>query len=474
MADPSTDTSPLPPPPQLFNLEPIDVPEPWQQELVDNFHALRALLANRSGSEVHDTLQQKASESMQSHCNLVNGLVYGILTEPSEGSTYFRNLSIVSRDGFVHAVSRLQHVVTYLRFRLVRGDVLKQLFWFLSELIKTNTSGIDQILIFLTRQIRSGDVTPGNIKLCRNTLHLIESNMDWVMRSPVLIATIVYAFGRLILDHSRVPDLCARECDLVVRLIRDKFTECSMIGRDLVRVLQDVAKHDKFKALWHDFLQRPQQISPHFTGIEQLLRVPTPRVFLANRLTYDMEAKLLFMLEKLPSNTFFRNMTWFSQRFLATPESESLYCDLIRYICGVFHPSNALLASNILPRYVLLGAILRLIRSQVVAANAKLALFYDWLFYDPQVDSIMNIEPGVLIMARSLDRYTHLTVTFIEFLGFTADAYCPTLAPAIRRSISLTMQDAVEKGVIPSLLPIYEHPKVDEATRKQMQVLFPS
>ncbi|KAJ1946715.1 hypothetical protein FBU59_001969 [Linderina macrospora] len=196
-------------------------------------------------------------------------------------------------------------------------------------------------------------------------------------------------------------------------------------------------------------------------------------MFLANRLTFDMEAKLLFMLEKLPSNLFFRNMSWFSQRFLATPESESLYCDLIRYICGVFHPSNALLASNILPRYVLLGAILRLIRSQVVAANAKLALFYDWLFYDPQVDSIMNIEPGVLIMARSLERYTHMTVTFIEFLGFTADAYCPNLANAIRRSIGLAMQDAVEKGVVQSLLPIYEHPKVDDATRKQMQVLFP-
>ncbi|KAJ1949252.1 hypothetical protein FBU59_001226, partial [Linderina macrospora] len=224
MADSSTDTSPLPPPPQLFNLEPIDVAEPWQQELVDSFHALRALIANKSNSEAHDTLQQKASESMQSHCNLVNGLVYGILTEPSEGSTFFRNLSIVSRDGFAHAVSRLQHVATYLRFRLIRGDVLKQLFWFLSELIKTNTSGVDQIVIFLTRQIRSGDVTPGNLKLCRNTLHLIESNMDWVLRFPVLIATVVYAFGRLILDHSRVPDLCTRECDLVVRLIRDKFT----------------------------------------------------------------------------------------------------------------------------------------------------------------------------------------------------------------------------------------------------------
>ena len=30
-------------------------------------------------------------------------------------------------------------------------------------------------------------------------------------------------------------------------------------------------------------------------------------------------------------------------------------------------------------------------QSNVAASNAKLALFYDWLFFDPERDSIMNI-----------------------------------------------------------------------------------
>lgn len=31
------------------------------------------------------------------------------------------------------------------------------------------------------------------------------------------------------------------------------------------------------------------------------------------------------------------------------------------------------------------------LQSNVAASNAKLALFYDWLFFNPEKDSIMNI-----------------------------------------------------------------------------------
>ncbi|KAJ2413678.1 hypothetical protein GGF47_005841, partial [Coemansia sp. RSA 2524] len=88
MADVAVDgtMSPLPPQPQLFQLDPIDTVEPWQQELVDCFQSLTVLIAGRSQVEVHEKLQQKASESMRSHAELVNGLIYGILTVPSEGN----------------------------------------------------------------------------------------------------------------------------------------------------------------------------------------------------------------------------------------------------------------------------------------------------------------------------------------------------------------------------------------------------
>ncbi|KAJ2738625.1 hypothetical protein H4R23_001016, partial [Coemansia sp. Cherry 401B] len=412
-------------------------------------------------TELHETLQQKASESMHSHYKLVNRLVYGILTVPAEGNTYLRHLNIVSRDGFAHAISRLKLLATAHRFARVRPEVRSQLFWLLSELVKVGVHGVDQVVLALTRQVRSGDVTQGNVKLCWLMVRFVRANYAWLSTFPVLVATTVYMLGRLALDHSRIPDLRAAECELATRLLRERFHECCMIGRDLVRMLQDVARIPVFHNLWQDILQRPQSLSPPFAGIGQLLRTPTPPMFLANRITYEMETRLRFILESLPATSYSRNLMWFVQRYLSTPESESLFSDLIRYIIGVFHPSNAVLASNVVPRYVFLGGLLRFIRLPVVAANAKLALFYDWLFYDPKSDTIMNIEPGVLIIVQSVDKYTFMTASFIEFLTYESDAYSPELAAAIRGSIGLAMQDAVEKGVIPSIMPIYEHPRIE-------------
>ncbi|KAJ2902432.1 hypothetical protein GGI21_004558, partial [Coemansia aciculifera] len=411
---------------------------------------------------------------MKSHNELTNGLVYGVLTEP--GDTFFRHLSLVARDGYAHAISRLQLVASSLRFAQLRQPVRVQLLWAVTALVRGNAAGVESLVLALTRQMRGGDVTQPNLWLVQQILNLLESNYAWLVAHPVVVATCAYAFGRLVLDLGNVPALRMQSALLAVRLIRERFTDCAMVGRDLVRMLQDAAKLPAFRDLWTDLTHHPRKISPllQVQGIELLLRVPTPRVFLANRLTFAMESRLLFILENVPVSAYNRNLIWFVHRYLSTPESETLYVDVIRYICGVFHPPNSVLASNIVPRYVFLGSLLRYVRSQVVAANAKLALFYDWLFYDPLVDNIMNIEPGVLIVTRSVDRYPFLTASFIEFLAFVSEAYAPSLAPAIRRSVGLVMRDAIEKGVIHSLLPIYEQPRLDRATKRHMQTLFTS
>ncbi|KAJ2017083.1 Integrator complex subunit 3 [Coemansia sp. S680] len=470
----------MPATPQLFNLEPIDVVEAWQQELVDCFLVVSGLISGKSSAEAHDILQQRASESMKSHSELVNGLIYGVLTETGDVSvSYFRQLSLVARDGYAHAIGRLQLVSSSQKFALLRHKVRVQLLWAVAALVRGNAAGVEALVLSLTRQMRGGDVTQPNIWLIQQMLNLLESNYEWLVAHSAVVATSAYAFGRLTLDlgaRSVPPELRNQSSSFVVRLIRERFTDCAMVGRDLVRMLQDAAKLPPFRDLWIDLLHRPHHVSPLLAqagSIELLLRVPTPRMFLANRVSFAMESRLLFILEHVPASGYSRNLMWFVHRFLNTPESDTLYADIIRYICGVLHPSNAVLGSSTVQRYVFLGSLLRYVRSQVTAANAKLALFYDWLFYDPQADNIMNVEPGVLIMARSVDRYPFLTESFIEFLAFVTEAYAPSLAPQIRQSVGLVMRIAVEKGVIPSLVPIYEQPRISRSTRRHMQTLFP-
>lgn len=46
--------------------------------------------------------------------------------------------------------------------------------------------------------------------------------------------------------------------------------ECLIIGRDLVRLLQNVARIPEMELIWKDLLHSPQVLSPQFTGTPTL------------------------------------------------------------------------------------------------------------------------------------------------------------------------------------------------------------
>lgn len=113
--------------------------------------------------------------------------------------------------------------------------------------------------------------------------------------------------------------------------------ECLIIGRDLVRLLQNVARIPEMELLWRDLLHNPQVLSPQFTGklhypqssadaavrlglvashrcvrspgVLQLLTARTSRKFLACRLTPDMETKLLFMTSRVTCRLLTSDLT---------------------------------------------------------------------------------------------------------------------------------------------------------------------
>jgi hypothetical protein len=73
--------------------------------------------------------------------------------------------------------------------------------------------------------------------------------------------------------------------------------ECSFIGRDLVRALRDAAAVSK------EINQVYQSVAagklPKLPSIEKLLAIPTPRYFLQSRLSHELEANLLFIVENV-------------------------------------------------------------------------------------------------------------------------------------------------------------------------------
>ena len=161
-----------------------------------------------------------------------------------------------------------------------------------------------------------------------------------------------------------------------------------------------------------------------------------------------------------------RFQDWFQRQYLFTPESQSLRCDLIRFIVGVIHPTNELLCSDIIPRWAVIGWLLTTCTSQVAGSNAKLALFYDWLFFDPEKDNIMNIEPAILVMNHSMRPHPAITATLLDFLcriimNFTLGRE----QEKVKAGIYNALRQILDKRVLPSLSPLFDNPRLDKELR---------
>ncbi|XP_034523464.1 integrator complex subunit 3 isoform X3 [Ailuropoda melanoleuca] len=428
-----------------------------------------------SEREANDALNAHVCKGPPQHEEICLGLFTLVLTEPAQAQKCYRDLALVSRDGMNIVLNKINQILMEKYLKL-QDTCRTQLVWLVRELVKSGVLGADGVCMTFMKQIAGGDVTAKNIWLAESVLDILTEQREWVLKSSILIAMAVYTYLRLIVDHHGTAQLQAlrqKEVDFCMSLLRERFMDCLMIGRDLVRLLQNVARIPEFELLWKDIIHNPQALSPQFTGILQLLQSRTSRKFLACRLTPDMETKLLFMTSRVRFGQQKRYQDWFQRQYLSTPDSQSLRCDLIRYICGVVHPSNEVLSSDILPRWAIIGWLLTTCTSNVAASNAKLALFYDWLFFSPDKDSIMNIEPAILVMHHSMKPHPAITATLLDFMCRIIPNFYPPLEGHVRQGVFSSLNHIVEKRVLAHLAPLFDNPKLDKELRAMLREKFP-
>lgn len=400
-------------------------------------------------------------------------MLMSILTEPHNAVKCYRDLTLVTRDGLTSVLNNLSNLILerYLKFQ---DTTRNQLLWIVKEMIRNAVNGVDSVCWNLMRYASGGDITPKNIFLVECLLDIYLENRTWLDKFPVLICMVVYTYLRLIEDHN-IPQLMhlrQKEVNFVITLIRERFADVLTLGRDLVRLLQNVARIPEFNQLWQDILNNPKSLCPTFTNVLQLLQTRTSRRYLQSRLTPDMERKLVFLTSQVRFGHHKKYQEWFQRQYLATPESQSLRSDMIRFIVGVIHPTNELLCSDIIPRWAVIGWLLTTCTSNVAASNAKLALFYDWLFYDPEKDNIMNIEPAILVMHHSMRSHPAVTATLLDFLCRIIPNFHPPYADKVRQGIFNSLQQIIEKRVLPNLHPLFDSPKLDRELRTTVRETF--
>lgn len=281
-------------------------------------------------------------------------------------------------------------------------------------------------------------------------------------------------YFRLIEDHNapHLIPLRNKEVKFIISLMRDRFQDIIPLGRDFVRLLQNVARLPEFLQLWKDILNNPSTLYPSFTGIFQMLSIRTSRHFIGNRITPDIENKLHFLTSSVKFGNHKRYQDWFQDRYFATTESQSLRSDVIRYIINAIHPTNELLCSEIIPRWAIIGWLLTSCTNPVALTNAKLAVFYDWLCFDPQRDNIMNVEPGILVMYHSIKNVPMVSSTLLDFLCRIMKNFYPKGEERIRAGVNNSLRVILEKQVIPNLSPLFESPKLDRDLKTMIRENF--
>nr|CAD7396344.1 unnamed protein product [Timema cristinae] len=127
---------------------------------------------------------------------------------------------------------------------------------------------------------------------------------------------------------------------------------------------------------------------------------------------------------------------------------------------------------NIIPRWAVIGWLITTCTSNVAGSNAKLALFYDWLFFDAEKDNIMNIEPAILVMHNSMRSHPAVTATLLDFLCRIIPNFYPALSDKVRAGIFSSLQQILEKRVLPSLGPLFDSKNLDRDLRVMVREVF--
>ncbi|KAH6835954.1 embryo defective 2739 [Perilla frutescens var. hirtella] len=417
--------------------------------------------------------------TQEQYSQLNKAILYGILCEPHLAKVHIKHLHAVITDGYEYFTSILIKIVNEMHGKLV-DSAKRQLIWVTREMVDVSAIGFDGLLVALLRQIVGGDFGEENLWLCFEMVSLFSSKWDCMLEEvPLVLTGALYVFLRLLSDHCRVMNvpkiesLRKMEKDFCVKMLREKFDLCLKIGRDLVRILQDLVHVPEFRAVWKDLLYDPSTFGvDDFLDISKLYNTRTSKWYFLLRVTPQMESQLRFLLTHVKFGSQKRYQIWFTRKFLSVPEKNAVVIDIVRFICCAHHPSNDIIHSDIIPRWAVTGWLLKSSMKNYVEANSKLALFYDWLFFNEKVDNVMNIEPAVLLMVHSIPNYIDLTNSLLEFLLILLDNYDLERKEIVLRGISTAFHTLVRKGVIKSLDVLINCHKLSANLRERLAELL--
>ncbi|KAJ4819370.1 Integrator complex subunit 3 [Rhynchospora pubera] len=405
---------------------------------------------------------------------LTQALAFSLLTQPDLTKINLKHLHASATDGYDIFTTTLLNLTDNCYPKLLPVP-RTQLLFLCSQLINVAAFKVDSLVISLLRRINGGDFTEPNLWLCAELAKILSDNWDWLIDEPLVLTSALFVFLRLLADHYRLvsgpqlDELKRLEISFCIRVLRNCFHLCLGIGRDLIRLLQDLFVIPEFKELWKDLICDPCKFGVlGFSDLCDIYRIKTPRHYFLLRISQEMEAQLRFLLTHVKWVNQQRYQVWFAKKYLSLPGSETVIVDVIRFICQCYHPSKEIIQSNVISRWAVIGWLLKSCKRNYFEANAKLALFYDWLFFNDTIDSIMDIEPAMLLIVSSVPQYMEITHCLLEFLFLVVDNYDVQRKNVIAKGVLGAFNALVKRGVVHSLEVLMNCDKLSPFLREKL------
>jgi len=414
--------------------------DPMIKELEAKYEALISLFGDGPDPKLASILDNKASKSPRDHGAVVSGLFCGFLShsKPKRDAAFsLESLLRVSQRNNHETLGAelvrltdnsdrfdLMHPVSRRKILEVTGGAIKHpgahrhRFKDLILSLARQMVGV----CFRTKSGEKGDVdAPWVQDFGLRFIAMLDGNLDWVKKcGEELVSGLIYNLLGMIYEHKSQPKLrnwMEAETKLCVRLMQGSEALWPSMGRDFVRALQRVKQLPGLAEIW-----RALNEAEGGKTLTRTLAKPTSSKLLTNRLAPAMIKDMMYMFTRIKMGQQGSRQKHFSKKFFKTDASDLLRPDITRYICGAYHPSNRVLASQLLTRWAQLGWLYATAHTPHARRSIMEAVLWDLFYFNPRVDTIMNIEPAALLLTRSVPKYPNVSAEILHLLNRSTPA----------------------------------------------------
>ncbi|GAB5354552.1 hypothetical protein AAMO2058_000128300 [Amorphochlora amoebiformis] len=459
------------------------------EEIKSRLDALTKAFTDTPDPNLNEALTFHAQKGKFEHQMVVCGLLSALVsTGPArrEGLTSMTLLLKISRSGRNEVLSReLLRLLDGDRFeKLPQPSRIKAIDVLSASLSTTPPPLFEPHVMILARQmVGLGFRGPEGIgylgELGPRTLSLIETHFDWIVsRGAEVVAGLIYNFLGMLHELEKIPQLSAyksNQAKLCGRLMNRTQIHWRGAGRDVIRALIRVRHISPLDEVWRDTVE-----ADGGNVLSSALLKATEKRVLVARVSPCMVWEIMQMFKRVHMGQQGRHQKRYSQKFFRTDASECLRADLVRFICGAYHPSNRVIASTLLPRWAQLGWLYATVKSNRSRIEIMQAVVWDFYFFQ-RADKVMNIEPAALLLARSVPKYPKVSEQILNLLTLPPVPAPPTPPPKfpgtniVLPCVSVALKTLLKVGVFSArdLLKVLSTPNIDQRVKKTFQSAFP-